>query len=83
MIENLCLSIADKLLKHLGMPSPNRTASISTCAEWDREQSYNTIDLLSYVTDRDTRNINDDRDTQREITDRDTGTQMTSGTQGI
>ena len=28
----------------------NRTASISTCVEWDREQSYNTIDLLSYVT---------------------------------
>ena len=54
MIEDLCLSIANKLLKHLGMPSPNRTASISTCVEWDREQSYNTIDLLSYVTDRDT-----------------------------
>ena len=78
MIEDLCLSIANKLLKHLGMPSPNRTACISTCVEWDREQSYNTIDLLSYVTDRETgtqRNINDDRDTQREITDGDTGTQ--------
>ena len=55
MIEDMCLYIANKLLKHLGMPSPNRTATISKCAEWDREQSYNTIDLLSYVTDRDTR----------------------------
>ena len=82
MIEDLCLSIANKLLKHLGMSSPNRTASISPCVEWDREQSYNPIDLLSYVTDRDARNINIDQDTQREITDRDTGTQMTSGTQG-
>ena len=54
MIEDLRLSIANKLLKHLGMPSPNCTASISTCVEWDCEQSYNTIDLLSYVTDRDT-----------------------------
>jgi len=54
MIEDLCLFIADKLLKHLGMPTLNRTASISTCLEWDRGQSYNTIDLLSYVTDRDT-----------------------------
>ena len=42
MIEDFCLSIAKKLPKHLGMPSPNRTASISTCVEWDREQSYNT-----------------------------------------
>jgi len=31
------------------MPSSNRTAAISTCAKLDREQSYNTIDLLSYV----------------------------------
>ena len=54
MIEDFYLSIAYKLLKHLGMPSPNRTASISTCVEWDREQSYTTIDLLSYATDWDT-----------------------------
>ena len=54
MIEDLCWSVANKLLKHLEIPSPNRTASISTCLEWDLEQSYNTIDLLSYVTDRDT-----------------------------
>ena len=70
MIEDLYLSIANKLLKHMGMPPPNRTASISTCVEWDHDQSYNTIDLLSYVTDRETRNINDDRNTQRETTDR-------------
>ena len=31
------------------MPSPNRTAAISTCVELDRKQSYNTIYLLSYV----------------------------------
>ena len=31
------------------MPSPNRNAALSTCAEQDREQSYNTSDLLSYV----------------------------------
>ena len=43
MIKDLCLSIANKLLKHLEMPSLNRTASSSTCVEWDREQSYNTI----------------------------------------
>ena len=46
MIEDLCLSIANKLLKHSGMPSSNRTASISTCVEWDREQSYNTISIF-------------------------------------
>ena len=39
MIENLCLSMANKLLKHLGMPSPNRTAGISTCVDLDHEQS--------------------------------------------
>ena len=49
MTEDLCLSMANKLLKHLGMLSPNLTAAISTCLESDREQSYNTIDLLSYV----------------------------------
>ena len=49
MIEDVCLSMANKLPKHLGMPSPNRTAAISTCVELDCEQSYNTIDLLSYV----------------------------------
>ena len=32
----------------------NRTAFISTCVEWDREQRYKTIDLLLYVTDQDT-----------------------------
>ena len=69
MIEDSFLSIANKLLKHLGMPSPNRIASISTSVEWDREQSYKTIDLMSYVADREKRNINDDRETQREITD--------------
>ena len=31
MIEDLCLPMANKLLKHLGMPSPNLTAAISTC----------------------------------------------------
>jgi len=54
IIEDLSLSIANKLLKHLGMSSPNRTTSISTCVQWDREQSHNTIDILSYVTDKDT-----------------------------
>ena len=33
MIEDLCLSMANKLLKHLGMTSPNRTCAISTCVE--------------------------------------------------
>ena len=37
MIEDLCLSIANELLKHLGMPSPNRTAAISISLELDRE----------------------------------------------
>ena len=49
MIEDLWLSMANKLFNHLGMPSLNRTAAISKCVELDREQSYNTIDLLSYV----------------------------------
>ena len=31
------------------MPSPNGNAAVTTCAELDREQSYNTSDLLSYV----------------------------------
>jgi len=33
MIERLCLSMACTLLKHLGMPSPNRIAAISTCVQ--------------------------------------------------
>ena len=39
LIEDLCLSMANKLLKHLGMRSPNLTAAISTCIELDREQN--------------------------------------------
>ena len=31
------------------MPSPNRIAAVSTCVELDREQSYSTSDILSYV----------------------------------
>ena len=38
MIEELCLSIANTLLEHLGIPSPNRTTAISTCVELDHEQ---------------------------------------------
>ena len=49
MIEDLCLSMANKLLKHLEMSSHNCAAAISTFVELDREQSYNTIDLLTYI----------------------------------
>ena len=49
IIEDLCLCMANKPLQDLGMPSPNRTAAVSTCLELDREQSYNTSGLLSYV----------------------------------
>ena len=49
MIENLCLCKANKLLKHLRMPLPNRTAAISTCVELGPQQSYNAIDLLMYI----------------------------------
>ena len=49
IIEDLCVCMANKPFQDLGMPSPNRTAAVSTCVELDREQSYNTIDLLSYV----------------------------------
>ena len=48
IIEDLCVW-ANKPLQDLGMPSPNRNAAVSTCVELDREQSYNTSDLLSYV----------------------------------
>ena len=41
--------MANKPLQDLGMPSPNRTAAVSTCVELDREQCYNTSDLLSSV----------------------------------
>ena len=49
MNEDLCFCIANKLLKHLGIPSPNRTAAISTCVDLDREQCFDSIDLLSYI----------------------------------
>ena len=41
--------MANKPLQDLGMPSPNRIAAVLTCVELDREQSYSTSDLLSYV----------------------------------
>ena len=47
--EDLCVCMANKPLQDLGMHSPNRTAAVSTCVELDREQSYSTSDLLSYV----------------------------------
>ena len=49
MIEDLCLEIANKVLKQLGMSSPNRSAAASFDVEFRREQNYNTSDLLSYV----------------------------------
>ena len=49
IIEDLCVCMANKPLKDLGMPSPNRNAAVLTCVELDREQSYTTSDLLSYV----------------------------------
>ena len=49
VIEDLCVRMANKPLQDLGMPSPNRIAAVSTCVELDREQSYSTSDLLSYV----------------------------------
>ena len=41
-----------KPLQDLGMPSPNRNAAVSTCVELDREQSYSTSDLLTYVQNK-------------------------------
>jgi len=49
IIEDLCVCMTNKPLQDLGMPSPNRNAVVSTCVEFDREQSYNTSDLLSYL----------------------------------
>ena len=49
IIEDLCVCMANKPLQDLGMPSPNRTAAVSTCVELDREQIYSTSDLLSYA----------------------------------
>ena len=49
ILKDLCVCIANKPLHDLVMPSPNRTAPVSTCVELDREQSYCTNDLLSYV----------------------------------
>ena len=49
IIEDLCVLMANKPLQDLGMPSPNRIAAVSTCVGLDREQSYSTSDLLSYV----------------------------------
>ena len=49
MIEDLCLGKANKLLKPVGMPSPNRTAPISTRAGLDCEQSCKPSELLSYT----------------------------------
>ena len=46
IIEILCLCMANKPLQDLGMPSPNRTAAVSTCVELDHEQSYSTSDCL-------------------------------------
>ncbi len=49
ILEDLCLDIANKLLTHLKMPSPNRSAAPSFDVEMRREQNYNKGDLLSYV----------------------------------
>ena len=49
IIEDLCICMANKPLQDLEMPSPNRTAAVSTFVELDREQRYSTSDLLSYV----------------------------------
>src|SRR5258705_10873954 len=49
ILEDLCLDIANKLLTHLKMPSPNRSAAPSFDVEMHREPNYNKGDLLSYV----------------------------------
>ena len=49
IMEDLCVFMANKPLQDLEMPLPNRTAAVSTCVELDREQSYSTSDLLSYL----------------------------------
>ncbi|GFX77384.1 ATP-dependent DNA helicase [Trichonephila clavipes] len=50
MTEDLCLAIANKVLNQLGMPSPTRSAAASFDGELRREQNYNIMDLLSYVS---------------------------------
>ncbi|VDO41814.1 unnamed protein product [Onchocerca flexuosa] len=47
---NLCLQIANKILHQLRMSSPNQSVAASFDVELRREQSYNTTDLLSYVS---------------------------------
>ena len=65
IIEDLCVRMANKPLQDLGMPSPNRIAAVSTCVELDREQSYSTSDLLSYVQN----NISELTSEQKDIYD--------------
>ena len=66
IIEDLCLCMANKPLRDLGMPSPNRTTAVSTCIELYREKSYNTSDLLSYAQN----NISKLTSEQKDIYDR-------------
>ena len=54
--------MANKSLQDLGMPSPNRTAAVSTFVELDREQSYNTSDLLSYIQNNISKLMSEQKD---------------------
>ena len=47
IIEDLCVCMANKPLQDLGMPSPNRTATVSTCVELNRERSYSSFEIAS------------------------------------
>lgn len=49
LIENLCLRIANKALRDLGMPSPTRSAAASLNVELHRELHYDLPALTAYV----------------------------------
>lgn len=66
LIEDICLQIANEALANLGMPAPNRTASDLFNRDMQREQSYNTDELIAYV------NINEPKLTRQQKTVYDT-----------
>jgi tRNA(Met) C34 N-acetyltransferase TmcA len=49
VIEDLCLEIANKVVKQLGIPSATRSAAASFKAELRHKQNYNMRDPFSYV----------------------------------
>ncbi|KAK7003156.1 hypothetical protein BgiMline_004587 [Biomphalaria glabrata] len=57
-LEDLCLTMAGKDLKHVGLKSPERNAF---CRELLRERSFNIDDLSNFITENEPKLVPDQR----------------------